>query len=285
MPKRKYIDTKKTLVSRCKRLHIRVPMRMRRDDMISTLHRRAVQIIVNAIRRHLLNKKQLVNDTDPISMEAIPTARRWLVRERDRVYQFDAECTIGYLLSEGVFQNPLTRCEFSDQALSQLDDLCRKLDLIGAGQVHLMEQRRVLAREKSEARERVRTLIFLDDECVQHLYSLMRLCSRSNTTTALVDNAMELFFRTLAVLEAMDHNRAEQCLLFCLEVTVVAFERSTSLPCADLRHAVYCMLSRRLRMVFGSTVFAEPIAIYSRMYMFVADPNVPNTPFSTFEII
>jgi hypothetical protein len=285
MPKRKHYDTKKKLVSKCKRLRVRVPMSMRRDDMISTLQRRAVQVIVSALRRHLLNKQQLVNDTDPISLEAIPLARRWLVRERDRVYQFDAQCTIDYLLSEGVFQNPLTRCEFSDHALNKLDRLCRQLDLIGGGQTHLVEQRRTLAREKSEARERARTLDLLDNECVQHLYSLMRLCGRHTATTVLVDNAIDLFFETFAVLEAMDRQRAEQCLLFCLEVTVVAFERSTSLPCADLRHAVYCILSRRLRMVFGSTVFAEPIAVYSRMYMFVADPNVPNTPFSTFEIV
>ncbi len=260
-------------------------MSMRRDDMIYTLQHRAVCIIITALRKHILNKQQLVNETDPISMEEVPIARRWLVRERDRVYQFDAQFAINYLLSEGVFKNPLTRCDFSDQALSKLDSICRHLDLIGAGQVHLVDQRRTLAREKSEARERVRTLDMLDNECVQHLYSLMRLCARSTTTTALVDNGMDRFFETLTVLEAMNHERAEQCLLFCLEVTVVAFERSTSLPCADLRHAVYCMLSRRLRLVFGSTVFAEPIAVYSRMFMFVADPNVPNTPFSTFEII
>jgi hypothetical protein len=285
MPKRKNYDTKRKLVTRCKRLRVTVPMTMRRDDMILTLHRRAARVIIMAIRRHLINKEQLVNDTDPISMDDIPAGRRWLVRERDCVYQFDAEPMVQYLLSEGLFRNPFTRCEFSDRSLHRLDRLCRKLDLIGAGQVNLAEQRRILVREKSEARERARTLEFLDDECVQHLYGIVRLCARASTTTLIVDNGMELFFRTLAVLEAMDRARAEQCLIYCLEVTVVAFERSQTLPCADLRHAIYCMLSRRLRVVFGSTVFAAPIALYSRMYMFVADPNVPNTPFPSFEIV
>jgi hypothetical protein len=288
MPKRKYYDTKKHLATRCKRLKLRLPMSMRRDDMLSAMHTRAVHIIVVAIRRHLLNKAQLKNDVDPISMDVVPAAQRWLVRERDCVYQFDARLMIDYLLSEGIFQNPLTRMNFSDEALEDLDRLCRKLDLIGAGCVHLVDQRRTLARERAEARERLRTLEFLDDECVRHLFAVVTLCARHTTTASMVHLGMGVFFRTLAVLEDSDIERAEQCLVYCIDVVATAFDRSASMTCADMRHAIYCLLTRRLRAVHGS--FVHPahgmhIALYTRMLMFVADPNVPNTPFPAFEIM
>ena len=288
MPKRKYVDTKKQLATRCKRLKLRVPMSMRRDDMRHAMHSRAVHIIVVAIRRHLLNKAQLKNDVDPISMDLVPCQQRWLVRERDCVYQFDARHMVDYLLSEGIFQNPLTRMNFSDEALEDLDRLCRKLDLIGGGCAHLADQRRTLARDRAEARERERTLEFLDDECTRHLFAVVSLCARHTTTTSMVHLGMEVFFRTLAVLEASDPDRAEQCLVYCIDVAATAFDRSASLVCADMRHAIYCLLTRRLRVVHGAVMHPShgmQIALYTRRYMFVADPNVPNTPFPAFEIM
>lgn len=288
MPKRKYYDTKKTLISRCKRLKIVLPMTMLRDDMKRTLEARAIHVIVGAIRRHLLNKRQLVNDVDPISMEPVPCDQRWLVRERDRVYQFDVLHMISYLMSEGVFRNPLTRLDFSDSALKRLDLMCRRMHLIGSGHINLVEHRKVLMRERSEARERLRTLEYLDDDCAQHLYAVVRMCSRLSTTVEMVNQGMDLFFRTLAVLEAMDIERAEQCLVYCMHVAAVAFEQSATLCCADMRHAIYCLLTQRMRLVFGEVVnspFAVRMALYSRALVFVGDPNVPNTPFPTFEII
>ena len=260
MPKRKYYDTKKTLIAKCKRLKLVLPMAMRRDDIAYTLKARAAHVIVSAIRRHILNKSQLVNDVDPISMEMVPCNQRWLVRERDRVYQFDVVHMISYLISEGVFRNPLTRLDFSDVSLHRLDYLCRRLDLIGSGHMHLADLRRALVRERSEARERLRTLDFLDDECAQHLYAVVRQCSRLTTTAETVNEGMDLFFRTLAVLEAMDIERAEQCLVYCMNVAAIAFERSVTICCADMRHAIYCLLTQRMRLVFGEVV-NSPFAV------------------------
>lgn len=288
MPKRKYYDTKKHLATRCKRLKLRVAMTMRRDDMLAAMHKRAVHIIVVAIRKHLLNKSQLKNELDPISMDPVPAERRWLVRERDCVYQFDARHMIEYFLSEGIFQNPLTRLSFSDEALHNLDRLCRKLDLLGGACVNLVDKRRALVRERSEERERIRTLEFLDEECAQHLLAVVSLCGRHTTTTSMVNIGMDLFFRTLAILEASDLDRAEQCLVYCIDVAAAAFDRAHSLVCADMRHAIYCLLTRRLRAVHGAVVHPAHgmhIALYTRTFMFVADPNVPNTPFPAFEVM
>jgi hypothetical protein len=288
MPKRKYYDTKKMLLVKCKRLKLVLPMNMRRDDIAWELKARALHVIVSAIRRHMLNKQQLVNDIDPISLEPVPCTQRWLVRERDRVYQFDVVPMISYLMSEGVFRNPLTRLDFSDVSLSKLDGLCRRLDLIGSGHIHLVDLRKALVRERSEARERLRTLDFLDDECAQHLYNVVRLCSRITTTVEMVHRGMDIFFATLAVLETMDVDRAEQCLLYCMNVTAIAFDQAVTICCADMRHAIYCLLTQRMRLVFGEVVncpIAVRMALYSRALVFVGDPNVPNTPFARFEIM
>jgi hypothetical protein len=288
MPKRKYYDTKKILITKCKRLKLILPMTMRRDAIACMLKARALHVIVTAIRRHILNKKQLVNDVDPISLEPVQPNHRWLVRERDRVYQFDVVHMISYLASEGVFRNPLTRLDFSDVSLDRLDHLCRRLDLLEVGHRPLVDLRKALMRERAESRERLRTLDFLDDECAQHLYAVVRQCSRVTTTVEMVNEGMDLFFRTLAVLEAMDIGRAEQCLVYCMNVAAVAFERSVTVCCADMRHAIFCLLTQRMRLVFGEVVnspFAMRMALYSRVLVFVGDPNVPNTPFPRFEIM
>jgi hypothetical protein len=287
MPKRKY-ETKKQLAASGKRLKVTLPMTMRRGDMLTALNERALRVIVSAIRRHLLNKRQLVNSTDPISLEAIPASHRWLVRERDRVYQFDATYMIDYLMSEGVFQNPFTRFAFTDDALNRLDAICRRLHIVGQGCVRLVDRRQLLARERTQQRERVRTINFIDDECSQHLYAVVRLCARANTTVEAISLGMDVFFQSLAVLEAADRDRAEQCLIYCIQLTGRAFERATTYRCADMRHAIYCLLTQRLLRAFGAIVHLDQavnMAQYTRMVLFVGDPNVPNTPFPLFELL
>jgi hypothetical protein len=73
-----------------------------------------------------------------------------------------------------------------------------------------------------------------------------------------------------------------------MNVAAVAFERSVTVCCADMRHAIFCLLTQRMRLVFGEVVnspFAVRMALYSRVLVFVGDPNVPNTPFPRFEIM
>lgn len=287
MPKRKY-ETKKQLVASAKRLRVKLPMAMRRADMLETLHMYAVHVIVSAIRKHLLNKRQLVNSEDPISLEPVPAAHRWLVRERDRVYQFDATHMMEYLLSEGVFQNPFTRWAFADEALDRLDAICRRLHIVGQGCTPLAQRRQQLTLERTQQRERVRTINFIDDECLQHLYAVVRLCARATATVEAIDLGMQVFFQSFSVLEAADRNRAEQCLVYCIRLTAEAFDRAVTYRCKDMRHAIYCLLTQRLRTVYGAIVQLDQavhMAQYTRMVLFVADPNVPNTPFPVFELL
>lgn len=287
MPKRKY-ETKKNLAAHAKRLKITLPMAMRRADMLDALQARALRVIVRSIRRHLLNKAQLVNSVDPISMEDVPAAHRWVVRERDRVYQFDATLMIHYLISEGVFQNPFTRWAFKDEDLDRLDSLCRRLHLIGTGCVRLTDRRNLIALERTQQRERIRTINFIDDDCLQHLYAVVRLCARVTTLPETITVGMTVFFQSLAILEDADLARAEQCLVYCIRLVATAFDRAATYQCADLRHAIFCLLTQRLRSVHGAIVqlqYAAHMARYTRTFFFVGDPNVPNTPFSVFDIV
>jgi hypothetical protein len=287
MPKRKH-DTKRHLVASAKRLKVSLPMKMLRADMLTALQSRAMRIIVRAIRRHLLNKLQLVNSTDPISMEDIPPEYRWVVRERDRVYQFDATHMIEYLVSEGVFQNPFTRWNFRDEDLDRLDHICRRLHLVGTGSVRLVDRRNLIALERRQQRERLRTINFIDDECSQHLYAVVRLCARETTVPDTITVGMNVFFQSLAILEDADRDRAEQCLVYCIRLAATAFDRAVTYRCADMRHAIYCLLTQRLRTVYGAIVqleYAAHMARYTRTYLFVGDPNVPNTPFPVFDIV
>jgi len=287
MPKRKY-ETKKNIVAHAKKMKVALPMAMRRADMIETLQVCALRVIVRSIRRHLLNKAQLVNNVDPISMEDVPASHRWLVRERDCVYQFDATLMIHYLISEGVFKNPFTRAAFRDEDLDRLDQMCRRLHLIGTGCVRLIDRRNLIALERTQQRERLRTINFIDDECSQHLYAVVRLCARATTLPETITVGMTVFFQSMAILEDADRSRAEQCLVYCIRLAATAFDRAATYQCADMRHAIFCLLTQRLRSVHGAIVqleYAAHMARYTRTFFFVGDPNVPNTPFSVFDIL
>lgn len=276
MPKRKS-KTKRELLASCKSLGVNANMHMTKRSLRNALSRCAVCIIQKAMRRHILTKKQLANDVDPITLEPVDPARRWLVRERECVYQFDAHSMVEYIGSEGVYQNPLTRCEFTDQDLDKLEAIYYKTGGDATTPLNLASRRRDVRRQRAEERESERVATLLAEECVDVMKNILDLCGECSVP--LINQNLDEFFLRIADLAAVDNSRAMMCLVDCVILTAHVFGQTRMAITSDLIHAVHQRVAGHLRESYNTFVdspIVNLMANHSRLFFFIPGMNLFN---------
>jgi hypothetical protein len=247
MPKRKY-TTKKQLVASCKRMRLDVNPCTLRNELIATRERYAMSLIVRSMRKHLLWKSRIVNSEDPITLEPVPSAVRWLVWERGSVYQFDAVAMVEYLTSTAIFNNPLTRCVFSARALADLERVYRRSHSLPYG---TFARTRAASIEHAAIREFNRTMDFMHDAIEEYIYN-----TQIDTFPEYEDFKGRIL-GDIEQLEMMSMARGRLCLIQCVCDCVSMFNHTTLPWQRWVWGSMYHEIKNRLHTVHG-TLLVSP---------------------------
>jgi len=243
---------------------------------------------VRPFLKEMREKTEIVNDEDVFSLEAIPPTHLLRIRvNKFKIYQFDVESLMKYILSEGKFENPWTRQPFSDFDLKRLQSkffkcfpqqqfmsftLQGRLYMLNAS-TNLGSIRRSLMLERHQEREQERLVNYLEANCVTVFNLIIDTISDLPCLERDIVNCILLYIVNYHVPQLREHiqdltssSPARGRGYFCntiVHVAATAFEFEESDIRRDMLLAVFQILDRSYRRTYR-VILMSPSLVTAR---------------------
>lgn len=170
------------LLSQLRKLHLARKVRDRLFRLVC--HRKRAALLTRLVRR---KRNRPINTTDPITMDTLqqPLFRYVTPGSKPRVYAYNAESLVKYVVSSARFVDPLTGVPFSEVEVMRLSNLRQKLMPLFRADIDL--QRLAFDEEYRFERQLMDALAELADERSRNtLTAMMDAFNPANTGMVIV---------------------------------------------------------------------------------------------------